>query len=193
MNYELLEKIKQEALENKVPIIQDDSLQEVFKILKENSVKNILEIGTAIGYSAICFSEGINGTVDTIEKNEERANIAISNINKMGLNEKINVMTGDAVEILKTLDKKYDFIFIDAAKSKYPIFLEEALRLSKKGSIIVADNILYQGKVFSDYNKHKQRTAVNALRRYIKETLENEKLKSEILEVGDGLLLSVVL
>ena len=81
---------------------------------------------------------------------------------------------------------------IDAAKGKYPIFLKEALRLSHSGSIILADNILYKGYVMSDYNKHKQRTAVTHLREYIKETMENPNLKTDILEIGDGLAVSKV-
>lgn len=84
-------------------------------------------------------------------------------------------------------------IFIDAAKGKYPFFLNEALRMSKKGTLIIADNVLYKGYVMSDYNKHKQRTAVRNLREYIKETSENPALKSEILEIGDGLCISEVL
>ncbi len=76
-------------------------------------------------------------------------------------------------------------IFIDAAKGKYPFFLNEALRLSKKGTVIIADNILYKGYVMSDYNKHKQRTAVRNLREYIKEALEDSRLETEILEIGD--------
>ena len=82
---------------------------------------------------------------------------------------------------------KYDIIFIDAAKGKYPIFLNESLKLINKNGLILADNILYKGYVMSDYNKHKQRTAVNHLREYIKEITENPDFESKILEVGDGL------
>ena len=97
---------------------------------------------------------------------------------------------GDAVEILPTLDKKYDVVFIDAAKGKYPFFLEQAKRMLNKNGIIFADNILYKGYVMSDYNKHKQRTAVRNLREYIKEVTEDENCTTEILEVGDGLAIS---
>ena len=99
----------------------------------------------------------------------------------------INIYEGDAVEILPTLQVKYDMIFIDAAKGKYPFFLEQGLRLLNDDGIIFADNILYKGYVLSDYNKHKQRTAVTHLREYIKEATENPKLNTEILTVGDGL------
>ena len=94
------------------------------------------------------------------------------------------------MEILPTLDKKYDVVFIDAAKGKYPFFLKEALRMLKIGGYIFADNILYKGYVMSDYNKHKQRTAVRNLREYIKEVTENPNLETEILEVGDGLAIT---
>ena len=91
---------------------------------------------------------------------------------------------------MPTLKSKYDVIFIDAAKGKYPFFLKEALRMLNKNGIIFADNILYKGYVMSDYNKHKQRTAVRNLREYIKEVNENPELETEILEVGDGLAIS---
>lgn len=189
-----LEEIKQKALDEHIPIIMDDTLEVIEKILLDEKPKRILELGTATGYSSICFSNILNNDVyiDTIELNEERANEAIDNIKELGLEDKINVMVGNAVDILPTLNEKYDVFFIDAAKGKYPIFLKEALRLSKKGSIILADNILYKGYVMSDYNKHKQRTAVRNLREYIKESTEDEKLETEILEVGDGLAVSRV-
>lgn len=190
-----LKEIKQKALDEHIPIIMDDTLEVIEKILLEEKPKRILELGTATGYSSICFSNILNNDVyiDTIELNEERANEAMDNINGLGLQDKINVMVGNAVDILPTLNEKYDVFFIDAAKGKYPIFLKEALRLSKKGSIILADNILYKGYVMSDYNKHKQRTAVRNLREYIKESTEDDNLKTEILEVGDGLAVSRVL
>lgn len=190
-----LKEIKQKALDEHIPIIMDDTLEVIEKILLEEKPKRILELGTATGYSSICFSNILSNDVyiDTIELNEERANEAIDNIKGLGLQDKINVMIGNAVDILPTLNEKYDIFFIDAAKGKYPIFLKEALRLSKKESVILADNILYKGYVMSDYNKHKQRTAVRNLREYIKEITEDEKLKTEILEVGDGLAVSRVL
>ena len=100
---------------------------------------------------------------------------------------------GDAIEILPTLDDKYDVVFIDAAKGKYPFFLKEALRMIKPTGVILADNILYKGYVMSDYNKHKQRTAVRNLREYIKEVTENPNIETEILEVGDGLAVSKII
>ena len=192
MNKEELEKIKQKALEEHIPIIMDDTLEVVDRILKEVQPKRILEIGTAVGYSAMCFSEYLqgDGKIDTIERDEERIAEAKVNIKNVGVEDKINIYEGDAVEILPTLNEKYDVVFIDAAKGKYPFFLKEALRMIKPTGVILADNILYKGYVMSDYNKHKQRTAVRNLREYIKEVSENPNLETEILEVGDGLAIS---
>ena len=187
-----LDKIKQKALDEHIPIIMDDTLEVVDKILKELKPKKILEIGTAVGYSAMCFSEYLTdgGKIDTIERDEERVKQARENIIKVEVQDKINILEGDAVEILPTLNEKYDMIFIDAAKGKYPFFLKEALRMLNENGIILADNILYKGYVMSDYNKHKQRTAVRNLREYIAEVTENPNLETEILEVGDGLAIS---
>ena len=192
MNSVELEKIKKKALEDKVPIIMDDTLEVIEKYLKENAPKKILEIGAAVGYSAMCFSEYLKdgGKIDTIERDEERIAEAKENIKKVGVEEKINIYEGDAVEILPTMNDKYDVVFIDAAKGKYPFFLKESLRMLKPNGVILADNILYKGYVMSDYNKHKQRTAVRNLREYIKEVTEDPNLETEILEVGDGLAVS---
>ncbi len=192
MNKEELEKIKQKALEEHIPIIMDDTLEVIEKQLKEKPPKRILEIGAAVGYSAMCFSEFLadGGKIDTIERDEERIKEAKINFKNVEVEEKIKLYEGDAVEILPTLNEKYDMVFIDAAKGKYPFFLKEALRMINENGIIFADNILYKGYVMSDYNKHKQRTAVRNLREYIKEVSENPNLETEILEVGDGLAIS---
>lgn len=194
MNKKELEIIKQEALEEHIPIIMDDTLEVIEKELKNNPPKRILEIGTAVGYSAMCFSEFLaeGGKIDTIERDEERIEQAKINIKNVGVEDKINIYEGDAVEILPTISEKYDMVFIDAAKGKYPFFLKEALRMINENGIIFADNILYKGYVMSDYNKHKQRTAVRNLREYIKEVSENPNLETEILEVGDGLAISKI-
>ena len=187
-----LDEIKKNALENHIPIIMVDTLNVIENIMKEIKPTAILEIGTAGGYSAICFSRFLEdgGRIDTIERDEERVKEARENIKIIDENKNINILEGDAVEILPTLNGKYDMIFIDAAKGKYPFFLKEALRLLDDNGIIFADNILYKGYVMSDYNKHKQRTAVTHLREYIKLTTENPELETKILEVGDGLAIT---
>ena len=192
MNKEELKKIKIKALEENIPIIMDDTLEVIKKELKNVEVNRFLEIGTAVGYSAINFTEllAVNGVIDTIEREKDRVEEAKINIKKAEVECKINIIEGDAVDILPQMNEKYDVVFIDAAKGKYPFFLKEALRMLKQNGVIFADNILYKGYVMSDYNKHKQRTAVRNLREYIKEIRENPKLETKILKVGDGLAVS---
>ena len=194
MNLEVLEKVKKDALENHIPIIMDDTLNVIKEYLEELKPEKILEIGTAVGYSASQFVRisGEQVKIDTIELDEERAKLAIENIKNIGLENNINVIIGNAVEILPKLNGPYDVIFIDANKGKYPVFLNEALRMSKKGTIIFADNVLYKGYVLSDYNKHKQRTAVRHLREYLAEIISNESLDTQVSTVGDGLAISIV-
>ena len=174
-NYEELEVVKKKALEEHIPIIMDDTLEKIEEILKKENPKRILD----------CI-------IDTIELNEERAKEARENVEKIGIADRINIIIGNAVEILPTLNDKYDVVFIDANKGKYPVFLQEAIRLLKNDGVILADNILYKGYVMSDYNKHKQRTAVRHLREYIAEITGNENLDSEILDIGDGLAITRV-
>lgn len=192
MNKLELAKIKKKALEEHIPIIMDDTLEVIEEELKHFKPNRILEIGTAVGYSAICFSEFLseNGTIDTIERDHDRVIEARENIKKAEVEDKINIIEGDAVEVLPTLNNKYDVIFIDASKGKYPFFLKESLRMLAQNGIIFADNVLYKGYVMSDYNKHKQRTAVRNLREFLAELQENEELETKILEVGDGLAIA---
>ena len=189
-----LEIIKNDALENHIPIIMDDTLEVIEKRIEKIKPMKILEIGTAVGYSASCFAKATKEEckIDNIELDQERASIAKENIKKIGIEERINVIVGNAVDILPKLKEGYDMIFIDANKGKYPVFLQESIRLINNNGIIFADNVLYKGYVMSDYNKHKQRTAVRHLREYIKEITENENLETEILEVGDGLAITKV-
>ena len=192
MDNELFNKIKKKALEEHIPIIMDDTLEVIESYLSKEKPHRFLEIGTAVGYSAICFSKFLaeDGMIDTIEIDEQRAKTAIENIKNMGLEEKINVMIGNAVDILPTLESGYDAVFIDAAKGKYPVFLNESMKLLKKDGLIFADNVLYKGYVMGEYNKHKQRTAVTHLREFIKMVNEDTRLETQILEVGDGLAIS---
>ena len=153
-----------------------------------------MEIGTAIGFSAINFSKYLtdDGRIDTIEIESLRVEQALENIEKVGVSDKIRVIEGDALDVLPYLTEEYDVVFIDAAKGKYNEFFEHALRLCRKGGLIIADNVLYKGMVQSDYNKHKQRTAVNKLRIFIDSVLKNERLDSNLLDIGDGLMICKV-
>ena len=193
MNQLEFQKIKSKALEEHIPIIMDDTLGVIQSILIKKKPEKILEIGTAVGYSAICFSEYLQegGRIDTIEREEERFEQAKENIQKAEVEEKVQLFLGDAVELLPTFSDSYDVVFIDAAKGKYPFFLSQALRLLKQEGIIIADNVLYKGYVLGDYNKHKQRTAVRNLREYLSEVTKNPELDTKIYEVGDGLAVTI--
>lgn len=199
MDYEnIIEDIKIKARENYVPILQDVSLEFILKILEEKRPNNILEIGTAVGYSAINFSKylsGENAYIKTIEINEDMYKEACENIKKVGLEDKIEIIHADATEYLKEIDEnseKFDVIFIDAAKGQYLKFLDNAIRLSKKGSIIIADNVLFKGRVLSGYNEHRHRTATNRLREYLKIIEEDKRLDSKLYKIGDGIAVSIV-
>lgn len=191
----ILLNIKEEALKNHVPIIEDDSLEYIENLLKEKKPNKILEIGTAVGYSAINFSKylvGENAKVLTVEIKEQMYEKAIQNISLMGLQDKIEVINADATKYLKNINEQFDVVFIDAAKGQYLVFLEEAIRLCKIGGIIIADNMLYRGRTLSDYNEHKHRTATNRLREYLVQMKEDERLDSTLIKVGDGLAISIV-
>ena len=192
---EILFNIKEEALKNHVPIIEDDSLEYIINILKDKKPNKILEIGTAVGYSAINFSQylvGENSKVITIEIKDKMYEKALENISLMGLQDKIEIINADATKYLKEINEQFDIIFIDAAKGQYLVFLEEAIRLCKIGGIIIADNMLYRGRTLSDYNEHKHRTATNRLREYLVQMKEDKRLNSTLIKVGDGLAISIV-
>lgn len=195
---EILNEIKNDALENHVPILQDVSLNLIETILDIKKPNRILEIGSAVGYSAIKFSKflsGENSKIKTIELKENMYNIAKENIKKMELEDKIEIINADATKYLSTIDEKieqFDVVFIDAAKGQYLVFLKEALRLVKIGGVIIADNVYFKGRVLSGYNEHRHRTATNRLREYIKEVTEDKRLTTTILNVGDGVAISVV-
>lgn len=193
----ILSKIKEEALKNHVPILQDESLALILMVLNLKKPNKILEIGTAVGYSAINFSkylDGENSKIKTIEIKDNMAEIARKNIKDMGLEEKIEVVQADATKYLETLDEEntYDVVFIDAAKGQYLVFLKEAIRLIKNGGVIIADNVLFKGRVLSDYNEHKHRTATNRLREYLKLIEEDKRLESTLVKIGDGVAISIV-
>lgn len=195
---EILSRIKEYALQNHVPILQDVSLDLIEVILDIKKPNKILEIGTAVGYSAIKFSKylsGENSKIKTIEISDDMYSIACKNIKDMELEEKIEIVHADATKYLYEMDEdkeKFDVIFIDAAKGQYLVFLENAIRLANNDAVIIADNVYFKGRVLSGYNEHRHRTATNRLREYIRLINEDKRLKSTVLNVGDGVAISVV-
>lgn len=192
----LLEDIKKKAIENYIPILKDDSLDLISLILEIKKPNQILEIGTAVGYSAICFSKYLsedNPHILTLEVNEDMYKEAKENISKTELNDKIEVINTDATKYLPEMKNEnfYDVVFIDAAKGQYLIFLENALRLVKNGGIIIADNVLFKGMVRSDYNEHKHRTAVTRLRKYLEIVNNDKRLSTKVFDIGDGVAISI--
>lgn len=194
---EKMETLKEYAKQNFVPILQDKSLELIETILEIKRPNSILEIGTAIGYSAINFARHLaeDGKITTVELNTDTAEIARKNIQSFGFENVIHVINGDGEqEMQKLVDegKTFDVVFIDAAKGQYVKYLNLALKLTSAGSVIIADNVLFKGRVLSEYNEHKHRTAVNRLREYLKDVNENTSLQTTVLDVGDGVAISVV-
>lgn len=197
-----LNNIKTKAIENFVPILQDDSLKLIEVMLGIIKPKKILEIGTAVGYSAAIFAKHLEvdennkkySYIKTIERNEKRFKEANENITSLNLNDYIVPIFADATEYLTNLneDNTYDVVFIDAAKGQYMVFLNEAKRLVKSGGVIIADNVLFKGRVLGGYNEHRHRTAVTRLREYIDHINEDKALNSVVLNVGDGVAISIV-
>lgn len=187
----MLEEMRLFARQSWIPIILDDSLEFIENLLSKKDVTNILEIGTAIGYSSICFSKFLkhSGKIDTIEIDKQRIMLAKANIDMYKLNDTINIIEGDAIKILPKLNKKYDFIFIDGPKSHYVEYLPICLEMLNDDGVIIADNVNYKGMVKGEEKvKHKQRTAVTRLREFIDKVRNDEKLNSELVDVGDGIL-----
>lgn len=188
---DFLKELEELALKEYIPIIQPEVVQLIKVIFKAANVKNVLEIGTAIGYSAINFAYFTNDEITTIERSAEMAETARKNIEKCGLDNQIEVIEGDALEILKNIDKRYDCIFLDAAKGQYINFLPECLRILKPGGLLISDNVLYRGKVALDgFIPRKHRTIIRNLKEYINEI--TEKLETTVLPIGDGVAVSIV-
>lgn len=188
-----LEIIKKEALDNFVPIISDESLDFIKVMLMIIKPKKILEIGTAVGYSASNFCSCLDedSHITTIERNDRRFKEATKNINELNLNKNVEILFGDALDVLPQLkENSFDVIFIDAAKGQYIKFLEEAKRLGHNGSVIIADNVLFHGLTLSDYNEHRNRTAVTRLRKFIDLINTDKELRSTLIKIGDGITVS---
>ncbi len=184
-----LNEIEKFALETQVPIIRR-SMQSLLKfLLKFTKPKSILEVGTAIGFSALLMSEYAPADchITTIEKYEKRIPIARENFDKYGREDKITLLEGDATEILKELDGTYDVIFMDAAKGQYINFLPDILRLLSPGGLLISDNVLQDGhRIICG---HQNRTIHARMREYLYELKHHPELETVILPVGDGVTL----
>lgn len=190
-----LEELEKYSLETNVPIIRPQ-MQSLLKfLLAWGKPMKILEVGTAIGFSALLMSEygPKDCHITTIEKYEKRIPIARENFKKAGREENITLLEGDAAEILKTLTRTYDFIFMDAAKGQYIHFLPDILRLMKTGGILISDNVLQDGDILESRFAvtRRNRTIHARMREYLYELKHHEDLETVILPVGDGVTISV--
>lgn len=192
-NHALFERLREYATKNKVPIIKRESLVAINCLLSLKNAKRVLEIGTAIGYSALSFvSAKADLVVDTIERDESMYNEAIKNIKEFGLVDKVNVYFGDALTLDLSMLKTYDAIFIDAAKAQYKKFFDRYLPFLKEDGIVITDNILFHGCV-----ENPQLLSKNVLGMVKKIDAYNHSLNSLegfdtfYLDLGDGLTVTM--
>lgn len=184
--------LEEYAKNNNIPIMLPDGIEFMLDYIKKNNVKNILEIGTAIGYSAIrmCLVDS-DIKVTTIERDKNRYDIAIKNIHEFNLEDRISIILDDAFNV--NLDDKYELIFIDAAKSQYIKFFDKfKYNLSNKG-VILSDNLDFHGLVNKDLNEIESRNVrgiVRKLNNYIDFLKENKEFKTTFYNVGDGISIS---
>ncbi len=181
------------AKENNIPIIEKETAQLLKVLLKIYEPKNILEIGTAIGYSALVMasSTDANCNITTIEKQFNMIKLAEKNIDKTEYKNRIKILNGDAVEILSNLDEKFDLIFLDAAKGQYLQFFNSCKDLLKTKGLIISDNVLFRGMVASDKLViRRKKTIVKRLREYLNHISNLEGYESCIIPIGDGIALT---
>lgn len=194
-NSEFLETLEQQAKSDGVPIVRRQMQSFLKVLLRMKRPARILEVGTAIGFSAILMCENTppETTVTTIEKYEKRIPQAKGNFARAGLNGRVTLLEGDAMEILKELEGSFDFIFMDAAKGQYIYFLPEVLRLLEPEGILVSDNVLQEGDLIESHFvvERRNRTIYKRMREYLYELKHNERLLTSIVPVGDGAAVSV--
>lgn len=194
-NTEILDEIEREALAAGVPIIRREMQSFLKFLLKAHRPERILEVGTAVGFSAVLMSEYAPETchITTIEKYEKRIPIARQNFIRAGKEDRITLLEGDAMEILKRLDGPYDLIFMDAAKGQYIYYLPELLRLLPAGGILVSDNVLQDGDVIESRFavERRNRTIHARMREYLYTLTHCSELTTSVLPLGDGVTVSV--
>ena len=187
-NDELILEMEKYAREYNVPIVTKEVTEYLKFIVKSNGIKNILEVGTAIGYSGILMAKEIEkngGKLYTIEIDEERYNLAQENFKKSGLNNIVSIK-GDAVEEIKKIDEKFDFVFIDASKGHYMEFFEDSYKLLNKDGIIFIDNIMFRGYLYKEYPK-RFKTIVRRLNEFIEYLYSRDGGEFVLLPFGDGI------
>lgn len=182
--------IRKYAKENNVPIMNSQTKELIISILQIKKPKTILELGTAIGYSSLCFNKYTNAEITTIELDERTASIAKENFKKYNAN--VNLINDDAMKALRNINQGFDFIFIDANKSRYLDYFKMTSKLLNKGGIIIADNVLFRGEVCNDSIMEKRKnTLVKRLRNYLAYVTDLEEFTTSVIPIGDGLTLSV--
>ena len=193
-NTEILDTIEKEALDSYVPIIRK-SMQSFLKLLLAmQKPKRILEVGTAVGFSAILMAEynPYPCEIVTIENYDKRIPIARENFKRAGKEKQITLLEGDATEVLKTLDEPFDMIFMDAAKGQYINFFGDVMRLLKKDGVLVSDNVLQDGDIIESHFivTRRNRTIHKRMREYLYELTHREDLVTAVLPIGDGITVS---
>lgn len=189
----LIRELEEYAKKNEVPISQPESIRMIEVLLKMMNAKKILEVGSAIGYSAIRMSCACGAEVVTIELSKEMAKIARENIQRAGLEKKIELICGDAKDVLPQIkgENEFDMIFVDAAKGQYMEFFPHCMRLLRKGGILISDNVLYKGMTATDELVVRRKiTIVRRLREYLDMLSDNKQLSTAILPIGDGVAIS---
>lgn len=189
----ILKDIEDYANRNFIPIVKPEVAKFLETIIKIKQPENILEIGTAIGYSSIVMLSAYeNSKVFTIEKDMDMAEIAKENFIKASLLNRVELIKGDALDVLPCLNRKYDLIFIDASKGHYKEFFDESLKVLNDNGVLICDNILYKGYVVNEVHvKHKRRTIVYRMRDFISYILNKTGISTSIIPIGDGLSISV--